>query len=146
MDAVRPITQQCECGCGCGEAATTSDGGLYLCGACAEYVVDTSGKVVCSRDPRAEEIVESCGAGGQTRSYWRLRPPVAPAVAPDGEWACYWSVIGPGSRVVSRHATEKDAKQAVAARDWPAPGDPTHYLARYEVRRWDGEWWVAPCW
>ena len=145
MDAVRPITQQCECGCGCGEAATTSDGGVYLCGACAEYVVDpTSGEVTCSRDPRAEEIVESCGAGGQTRSYWRLTPPAAPAVAPDGEWACFWTTIGPGSRVISRHETEADAAQAVAARDWPAPGDHTRYLCRYEVRRRDGERWVAP--
>ena len=145
MDAVQPTTQQCECGCGCGEAATTSDEGVALCEACAEYVVTESGEVICSRDPRVEDVTESCGAGGQTRSYWRLTPPAAPATTPDGEWACFWTTIGPGSRVISRHETEADAAQAVAARDWPAPGDPTHYLCRYEVRQWDGEWWVAPC-
>ena len=67
------------------------------------------------------------------------------ATTPDGEWACFWHTIGPGSRVVSRHATEADAEQAVASRDWPAPGDRTSYLCGYEVRQWDGEWWVAPC-
>ena len=143
MDAVR--LTKCECGCGCGEDATTSDGGVALCAACAEYAVDPeSGEVVCSRDPRAEEITECCGAGGQTRSYWRLRPPAAPAVAPDGEWACYWHTVGDGSRVVSRHATKAEAEQAVAARDWPAPGDHNRYLCGYEVRQWDGERWSVP--
>ena len=138
------MDNSCECGCGCGEDATTSDAGVALCEACAEYTTDPeSGEVVCSRDPRAEEIVECCGAGGQTRSYWRLRPPTAPAPSPDGEWACYWATVGPGSRVMSRHATEAEAAQAVAARDWPAPGDHTRYLCRYEVRQWDGDAWVA---
>ena len=143
-DAVRPTT--CGCGCGCGEAATTSDGGVALCEACAEYVVTESGEVICSRDPRTEEVTECCGAGGQTRSFWRLRPPVAPATTPDGEWACYWAMVGDGSRVVSRHATEAEAEQAVAAQDWPAPGDHTSYLCEFEVRQWDGARgrWVAP--
>jgi len=144
MDAVR--LTKCECGCGCGEDATTSDGGVALCAACAEYAVDPeSGEVVCSRDPRAEEITECCGAGGQTRSYWRIRPPVAPAVASDGEWACYWNTVGDGSRVVSRHATEAEAARAVVTRrQWVVAGGHPHYLYRYEVRQWDGEAWVAP--
>ena len=104
----------------------------------------TSGEVVCSRDPRAVKVTESCGAGGQTRSYWRLRPPAAPAVAPDGEWACYWHTVGDGSRVVTRHTTKAEAEQAVAARDWPAPGDHNRYLCGYEVRQWDGERWSVP--
>ena len=139
------IPRKCECGCGCGEEATTSDEGVALCEACAEYTVDPeSGEVVCSRDPRAEEVTESCGAGGQTRSYWRLRPPESPAPSPDGEWACYWDTAGDGSRVVSRHETEAEAAQAVAAQDWPAPGDHTHYLCGFEVRKWDGEAWIEP--
>ena len=145
MDEDKPITRECECGCGCGAAATTSDGGVPLCAECAECHVDPeSGEVLCSHDPRTEEITVCCGAGGQARSYRRFRPPVAPAVAPDGEWACYWATAGYGSRVVTRHATEADAAQAVAARDWPSPGDGTHYLCGYEVRRWDGTGWVAP--
>ena len=144
MNENEPITQECECGCGCGEVATTSDAGVALCEACAEYTTDPeSGEVVCSRDPRAEEVTVCCGAGGQTRSYWRLCPPAAPAPSPDGEWACYWNTVGDGSRPVSRHETEAEAAQAVAAQDWPAPGDHTHYLCRYEVRQWDGEAWVA---
>ena len=136
---------KCECGCGCGEDATTSDGGVSLCGACAEYVVaPESGEVICSRDPRVEEVTEYGGVGAEARSYWRLRPPVAPAPDPDGEWACYWHTVGDGSRVVTRHATEADAAQAVAARDWPAPGDHTSYLCGYEVRQWDGTRWVVP--
>jgi len=36
------------------------------------------------------------------------------------------------------------AEQALAATDWPPPGDNTAYLVGYDVRRWDedGECWV----
>ena len=142
MDAVQPI--MCECGCECGEAATTSDGGVSLCAECAEYVMDpTSGEVVCSRDPHVERVTECCGAGGQTRSYWRLRPLVAPP--PDGEWACYWHSGGGRSRVMSHHATAAAASAAVVARGGPALGDYTSYPCGYEVRRWNGTGWSVPC-
>ena len=49
------------------------------------------------------------------------------------------------SSTTSTHAAEADAKQAVAARDWPAPGDHTHYLCGYTVRQWDGTRWSVPC-
>jgi len=48
------------------------------------------------------------------------------------------------SSTTSTHAAEAEAEQAVAARDWPAPGDHNRYLCGYEVRQWDGERWVAP--
>ena len=43
------------------------------------------------------------------------------------------------SSTTSTHAAEAEAEQAVAARDWPAPGDHTHYL------QWDGTRWSVPC-
>ena len=94
-----------------------------------------------SRCGDVEIVTEGCGAGNQTRSYARIRPPEMPDEDADGEWACYWDTVGEGARVVSRHATREDAEQAVAAHDWPRPGDHTQYLCGYEVRTLvDGRW------
>ncbi len=134
----------CECiGCGCSDPAiTTDDGGVPVCAACSEYAVDEDGDVICSQSGRAdklESVTECCGAGGQTRSYMRLRPPVMPEIDSEGGYACYWSTVGDDDRVVSRHTTYELAAQAVAAHDWPSPGDHTQYLCGYEVRRLSDE-------
>ena len=131
----------CTCNCGCGEPATCrDDDGNATCDDCQEYVVDDDGGCHCGKSAAVEEVTEGCGAGGQTRTYLRLRPPEAPEEDPEGRWACYWDGYDDGWPV-SRHATYAEAVQAVSARDWPPPGDHTRYLCGYEVRRLkDGHW------
>lgn len=134
---------ECECcGCGCSDPATTTDdGGVPVCAACAEYTVDSDGEVHCSNMGDVEVVTESCGAGNQTRSYARLKPPEMPEEDPEGEWACYWETAGNESHVVSRHSTRAEAEQAVNAQDFPRPGDHTKYLCGYVVRELvDGRW------
>jgi hypothetical protein len=76
---------QCTC-CGCDEPATcTDDGGIEVCDACQDYTTDDEGTVICSRDERTEVVCESCGAGNQTRSYVRLKPPEMPETDDAGE-------------------------------------------------------------
>lgn len=77
---------QCAChACSCEQPATTTDdGGVYVCGACADYVVDDDGDVICSRCERSDEIetvTECCGAGGQMRTYTHWRAPEGPESA-----------------------------------------------------------------
>lgn len=137
---------ECECtGCGCSEPATcTDDQGVPTCEACRDYTTDDDGNVLCSQCDGVETVVESCGAGNQTRTYLRQTPPPAPESDPAGEWACYWWTVGSDAHVVSRHTSAELAAQAVAAKDWPRPGDRTDYLCGYEVRQLvDGEWTVA---
>jgi hypothetical protein len=138
-----PGWPQCQCtGCGCDEPATTTDdGGNAVCEPCANYTCDDDGCVVCSRDPRTETVVESCGAGNQQRSYVRLKPPQMPEIDIAGEYCMYWETVGDDAHVVSRFATREQAEQAVSAKDWPRPGDNTNYLCGYSVRRLvDGDW------
>jgi len=134
----------CECSaCGCDEPATTTDdGGTAVCATCADYAIDEDGDVHCARCGDVEEVVECCGAGGQTRSYYRLRPPTMPETDPEGTWCVWWETVGDDSHVVDRYASRVEAEQAVAAHDWPRPGDHTQYLCGYGVRRLDddGEW------
>ena len=134
-------TCQCTC-CGCDEAAvTTDDGGVEVCEKCAEYTTDDDGCVVCSKDDRTETVTESCGAGNQQRSYVRLKPPEMPESDATGEYCLYWATCGDDNHVVSRYATRDEAEQAVAAKDWPRPGDNTNYLCGYEARQLvDGQW------
>jgi hypothetical protein len=121
----------CGCECECDEIATTTDEGVSLCAECADYLTTDGGEVICSRDPRTE----------RTASGLRLSPPPMPPEDPAGKWSCYWSTALDDSHVVSRHATREDAAQAVAAQDWPRPGDTTAYLCGYEVRELvDGRW------
>jgi hypothetical protein len=134
-----------ECECACCEhdepAVTTDGGGNPVCEACEDYTCDGDGEVVCGNDPRAETVSESCGAGGQTRTYVRLKPPEMPEERADGEYALYWETVGSDARVIARFASAGEASQAVAAKDWPRPGDHTNYLCGYSVRRLaDGEW------
>jgi hypothetical protein len=134
---------ECACvACGCSEPATcTDDGGTEVCDACSEYTVDSDGDVHCSNMDDVEVVTESCGAGFQTRSYVRLKPPEMPEEDPEGEWACYWDTVGNDAHVVSRHTTRDEAEQAVASHDWPRPGDHTQYLCGYAVRQLvDGDW------
>lgn len=135
---------RCQCSaCGCDEPAmTTDDDGVPVCDECSCYAVDAEGQVHCSRDGDViEEVVESCGAGGQTRSYYRMRPPAAPETDADGAWATWWETVGDDSHMVDRYATRADAEQAIAAYDWPGPSDHTPYLCGYGVRTLaDGEW------
>ena len=143
MCASWPGWPRCQCdGCGCDEpAVTTDDGGVAVCGACQDYTCDADGCVVCSRDPRTETVVESCGAGNQMRRYVRLKPPEMPESDADGDYCLYWATCGDDNHVVSRYATREEAEQAVAAQDWPPPGDNTSYLCGYEVRQMvDGVW------
>ena len=139
-DFSRP--QKCQCGCDCEEDATVlDDGGDWVCRACADYTTDEDGDVICSRDHRAETVTECCGAGGQTRTYVRLRPPEMPESDDAGDYCCFWDTAGDGSCVVSRYTTVEDARRAVQAMDWPPPGDHTPYLCAYEVRQLiDGRW------
>jgi len=138
LDGRSPIID-CECqACDCSEVATTSDdGGVPVCAECETYVVDDDGDVHCSRCEDVEIVQESCGAGQQTRTYARLKPPARPDADPAGEWACYWDTVGDDGHIVSRHATREAAEQAVLAHDWPKPGDRTAYLCGYCVRRVD---------
>jgi len=142
---VRVRGHRCGCtACGCGEIATTTDDcDVPVCEDCAEYVVDDDGEVHCARCPEVEIVTETCGAGGQLRSYARLRPPDPPDADPEGEWACCWVASGV-VRAVSRHATREGAEQAVEAMDWPPPGQEGRYLCGYEVRRLAGDQWVMP--
>lgn len=132
---------QCSC-CGCDEpAVTTDDGGNAACEACADYTCDDDGCVVCSRSGLTETVVVSCGAGSQTRSYVRRKPPEMPESDGDGAYCMYWESVGNDACVISRYATRAEAEQAVAATDWPRPGDNTNYLCGYSVRQFrDGEW------
>ena len=135
---------ECDC-CGCQEpAVTTDDSGDPVCGECEEYTTDEDGQVVCSRDPRAETVCESCGAGEQMRSYVRLRPPAMPESDPAGEYALYWDTAGNESGVVARFATLEEAQDAVGAMDFPMPGDHTNYLCGYCVRQLRGGEWSEP--
>jgi hypothetical protein len=78
---------QCQCtACGCTELATTTDDcDIPTCAACAEYTTDDDGEIHCSRCDDTEVVVESCGAGGQTRTYIRIRPPEMPPADPHGQ-------------------------------------------------------------
>jgi len=64
----------CECcGCDCGEPATTTDdSGTPVCAACSCYAIDDDGDVHCARSGGIEQVTECCGAGGQTRTYYRI--------------------------------------------------------------------------
>jgi hypothetical protein len=137
---------ECECcGCGCSDPATTTDdGGVPVCDACSEYTVDSDGDVHCGNMDDVEIVTESCGAGNQTRSYARIKPPGMPDEDPDGKWACYWDTAGNDSHVVSRHSTRDGAEQAVSAHDFPRPGDHTQYLCGYAVRELVDDRWVDP--
>lgn len=137
-----PGWPQCSCGCECNDPATcTDDGGNACCAACADYTCDDDGCVVCSKDDRTETVTESCGAGNQQRSYIRLKPPTMPETDDAGEHALYWDTCGDGAGVRARFTTQQEAEQAVAAKDWPRPGDNTHYLCGWTVRQLvDGEW------
>ncbi len=136
-----PGWPKCECNACDNPATGTDDGGNPVCDECREYAVDEDGDAHCATHSDDVEIVtESCGAGGQTRSYARLRPPGMPGEDPTGSWAVYWE-SGDDSHVVSRHTTQAEAEQAVAAHDWPPPGDHTRYLCGYGVRHLiAGEW------
>lgn len=135
----------CECpSCGCDEPATTTDDGANrVCAACEEYTTDDDGETLCSRCEGVETVVESCGAGNQTRSYLRKSPPAMPDADPDGEYAIYWETSGDDAHVCSRHSSYDEAKQAVEAKDWPRPGDNTHYLCGYGIRKLVGGEWVG---
>ena len=141
-----PGWPKCACtACGCSEPATcTDDGGVEVCGACSDYAVDDDGEVHCSNCDDVEIITESCGAGNQTRSYARIKPPETPEADPEGEWACYWDTAGDDAHVVSRHTTRDEAEQAVASHDWPRPGDRTQYLCGFEIRQLVDDGWVTP--
>jgi hypothetical protein len=142
-----PGWPKCQCGCcGCEEPATcTDDSGTEVCDDCQEYTTDDEGNVICSRDERVEIVTEPCGAGNQTRSYVRIKPPEMPETDADGQYALYWETVGSDAHVVERFSTIADAVQAVAAKDWPRPGDNTNYLCRYGVRQLiDGEWVGVP--
>lgn len=137
------LAPNCECSaCSCTDPATcTDDGGNRVCTTCEEYTTDADGNVLCGNCEGVETVVESCGAGNQTRSYLRQSPPEMPDEDEDGEYALYWVTVGDDAHVVSRHTTREYAEQAVAAKDWPRPGDNTHYLCGYEVRQLvDGSW------
>ena len=138
-----PGWPRCECvGCGCDQPATTTDdASVPVCDDCAYYTVTDDGDVLCSRCEGTEYVTETCGAGGQTRTYLRQSPPEEPPSDPDGEWACYWETVD-GGRLVSRHATREQAEQAVRAKDWPPPWDHTQYLCGYGVRRLVDDEWV----
>ena len=135
---VSDVSTRCTCSsCGCDELAThwDSDAGDRVCEECSEYVCDEDGEAMCSRDERTEYVSD----GGRT--YLRIRPPEMPDEDPGGAWALCWSTAGDESRVESRFSTREEAEQAVAAADWPRPGNHTQYPCGYEVRHLeDGEW------
>lgn len=86
-------------------------------------------------------VTVSCGAGNQTLSFVRLAPPEMPETDDSGEYCLYFATVGDDAHVVSRFGTRERAEQAVAAKDWPRPGDGTNYLCGFEVRQLvDGEW------
>jgi hypothetical protein len=129
---------ECECtACGCSEPATcTDDGGVAVCDACSDYTIDADGEVHCSQCDDTEVVSDSWG-----RSITRIKPPEEPETDPEGKYACYWDTCGNEAHVVARYPTRESAEQAVAAKDWPGPGDSTNYLCGYVVRELvDGEW------
>jgi len=132
---------ECECtACGCSEPATcTDDGGVAVCGACSDYTIDGDGEVHCSQCDDTEVVSDSWG-----RSITRIKPPEEPETDPEGDWACYWDTCGDDAHVVTRHASREDADQAVAAKDWPGPGDSTNYLCGYVTRELQDGKWVRP--
>lgn len=136
---------ECVCtGCGCTNLATTTDdGGVPVCSECVDYAVDDNGDVVCARtdSDKLETVTECCGAGGQTRSYVRLLPPDEPETDDDGQYALWWETVGDDTHLVARYATLDAAQQALAAKDWPAPGDHTNYLCGYGVREMVNDEW-----
>ena len=133
-----PGWPECACtACGCSEPATcTDDGGVEVCAACSDYTVDGDGEVHCSQCDDTEVVSDSWG-----RSITRIKPPEEPETDPEGEYACYWDTCGDDAHVVARYSTRETAEQAVAAKDWPGPGDSTNYLCGYVVRELvDGNW------
>lgn len=133
----------CGCtGCDCDQPATcTDDCSNPTCDECQEYTCDDDGNVLCGKCDGVETVTESCGAGNQTRSYLRQTPPPMPQEDEDGEYALYWDTAGDDAHAVARFATAEEAEQAVAAKDWPRPGDHTNYLCGYEARQLvDGAW------
>ena len=129
---------ECECSCcNCTEPATTTDDwGIPVCDECSRYVIDADGDLHCAREDDIEEVTECCGAGGQTRTYYRLRPPVMPESDPTGHYAVVWETSGKEYQVIARYTTLAEAEQAVEAHDWPPPADHTRYLCGYAVARW----------
>jgi hypothetical protein len=95
--------------------------------------------VHCSRCEGVEYVPDGWG-----NSVLRLSPPQPPVPDPEGEWACYWDTVGDDAHVVSRHATRRQAERAVAAHDWPPPGDTTQYLCGFVVRVLVDGRWVVP--
>ena len=145
-----PGWPECECtACGCSEPATcTDDGGVAVCGACSDYTIDGDGEVHCSQCDDTEVVSDSWG-----RSITRIKPPEDPETDPEGEYACYWDTCGNEAHVVARwneahvvarYSTRETAEQAVAAKDWPGPGDSTNYLCGYVVRELVDGNWVRP--
>lgn len=45
---------------------------------------------------------------------------------------------------VTRRTTRELAEQAIAAHDWPPPGDHTQYLCGYSLRVLEDGQWVVP--
>jgi hypothetical protein len=131
---------ECQCAaCGCREPATCTDGGgVPVCDACSDYTVDADGEVHCSRCNDTEVVSDSWG-----QRITRVKPPEEPETDPEGEYACYWE-CGDESYVVARYSTHEAAEQAVAAKDWPRPGDSTNYLCGYVVRELVNGEWVRP--
>jgi hypothetical protein len=131
--------EKCSCtACGCADLATTvDDADSLVCAACADYVVNSDGEILCSRCEGVEHVTDG------TRTQLRLRPPERPPEDSEGIWACYWDTVGDDAHVVSRHATRAEAEQAVAAHDWPPPWDHTTYWCGYTVRVLvEGRWCV----
>jgi hypothetical protein len=132
-----------DCGCtacGCSEPATgTDDSGVAVCEACSDYTVDDDGEVHCSQCEDTEVISDSWG-----RSLTRIKPPEEPETDPLGKWACYWDTSGNEAHVVARYSTRETAEQAVAAKDWPRPGDSTAYLCGFVIRELEDGKWVRP--
>ena len=128
---------ECACiACGCSEPAACTDEGVEVCEGCSDYTVDGDGEVHCSQCDDTEVVSDSWG-----RSITRIKPPEEPETDPEGEYACYWDTCGDDAHVVARYSTRETAEQAVAAKDWPGPGDSTNYLCGYVVRELvDGEW------
>jgi hypothetical protein len=129
---------RCDCdACSCAEPATERCEGTVVCGACAIYVVDDDGEVLCSNCEGTEIVYD--GPRGD-HIYLRAAPPQMPEEDPSGEYALYWDTADTTeSRVVARFTSREDAEQAVLAQDWPGPTDHTQYLCGYQVRQWDAD-------
>jgi len=115
---------KCECACGCLHEGTQQDESYWVCDECAAYALDDDGEVVCSRTGRVEA----------TEHGYRLIPPEMPRSDPDGKWAVWWETVGNDAHLCERYASREAAEQAIAAHDWPAPDDHTHYMCGYGVR------------